>query len=138
MTLTQIDLADVITRDSALSGDRSHEISDFYAIPCSDGHEKPDHSGGRVGTSGSGAFTISHGSWTRGRRLIRFGLTALRSLAFENVEGRRSELSPIEFLEQRLERDDLACGNSAREHGAQLLPHSFLAIVCTPLGPVKI
>src|ERR1700674_4864623 len=48
------------------------------------------------------------------------------------------ELSPVEFPKQRLERDDFARWNSARQYGAQLLAHRFLAIVRASLGPVKI
>ena len=74
----------------------------------------------------------------RGRRLIRIGLASLSPLALQYVKSGGGELSPVEFLEQRLERDDLAGGNSAREHRAQLLAHRFLAIVSASLGPVKI
>src|SRR5258706_16027406 len=133
VTLLQIDLSDAISRNSAFSSDDAHQISDLHAVARANGHEEARH----PGRPSSRARPI-RGLRPRGRRLIHFSQSALCPLALQHVKSGGGELSAIEFLEQRLERDDFACGNSARQHGAQLLPHRFLAIVCAPLGPVKI
>jgi hypothetical protein len=98
VAFAQIDLADVISRDSALASDRAHEISDFHAVACADRHEKPDHSGCGVSTTNSGALAFHGWFCTRSCCLIRFGLPALSPLTLENVEGGRGELGAVEFL----------------------------------------
>jgi hypothetical protein len=43
MALAQVDLANVVARNSAFAGNRAHEIADLHAIPRSDGHEETRH-----------------------------------------------------------------------------------------------
>jgi hypothetical protein len=133
VTLLQIDLSDAISGNSALAGDDAHEISDLDAVARANRHEETRHPRGCT----SRARTISR-LWPSGRRLIRLGQSSLSPLALQHVKSGGGELSPVVFPEQGLERDDFARGNSARQHGAQLLSYRLLAIVRASLGSVKI
>jgi len=113
VTLLQIDLSDAIAGNSALSGDDAHEISDLDAVARANRHEETRHPRG----SSSRARTIDR-LWPSGRRLIRLGQSPLSPLALQHVKSSGGELSPVEFPEQRLERDDFARGNSTCQHGA--------------------
>ena len=139
MALLQIDLSDTLSGNPALSGDDAHEISDLHAVARADRHEETRHTASTgTGTSpGSRALAISRPR-PSGRCLVRFGLASLGPLALQYVKSGGRELRPVEFQEQRLQRYDLAGGNSAREHRAQLLAHRFLSVMGAPLGPVKI
>jgi hypothetical protein len=136
VALLQVDFSDAIAGNSTLAGDNPHDISDLHSIPRADCHKEPDHSGSGAG-SGARPLTIGRPGLRSGG-LMRFGLSALGTLAFQYIERGSSKLRPVEFLEQWLERDDLASGESAREDGTQLLAYCFLAIVRAPLGAVEI
>ena len=50
------------------------------------------------------------------------------------MKRRRGHFRGVKFLEQRLQRNDLAGRNSVSEHGAQLLKDGFIAVMRTALG----
>jgi hypothetical protein len=124
MALAQVDLADVIAGNSALASDGTHQVSDLHTVARSNGHEEARHPAGR----GSRAIGVCR-SRLRGRRSVLGRRASLGALALEQVERRSSELGGIEFLEERLERDDLARRNATIQYRPELLSHRCLAIM---------
>jgi hypothetical protein len=49
VALAEVDLPDVITRNTALTGDHAHQVSGLHAISRADCHEEPRHSSGSAG-----------------------------------------------------------------------------------------
>jgi hypothetical protein len=124
MALAQIDFADVIAGNSAFAGDGTHQVTDFYAIARSNGHEKARHTTGRSPRP----IAICR-SRLRRRGSVLSRRAPLSALALEQKKRRGSELRGIELLEQRLQGDDLARRNAAIQHRPQLLSNSRLAIM---------
>jgi hypothetical protein len=116
VALLQVDLSDAISGNSAFAGDDPHDISDLHAVAGADRHEEARHSRRRT-SAGSRSLAFSGARFCR-RVWIRLDRAPLRPLALQQEKCGCSELSSVEFPEQRLERDYLAGGKSAREHGA--------------------
>ena len=136
MTLAQVDLSDVIAGNSALARDHSHQVSGLHPVASSDGHEESGHSSGR---SRRAAWTLTfHWPGARGGRLGCLRLSSLRSLALQHVKRGGSHFCRVEFLEQRLERNDFAWRNALGEHGAKLLANSFFPVVSAALRTEEI
>jgi hypothetical protein len=129
MALAQIDLANVIARNSAFASNCTHQIADLHSVARSDSHEKTRHAAGRSPRSiGVRRSRLRGWSSMLGRR------TSLSALALEQIKRRGSELRGIELLEERLERDDLARRNTAIHYRPQLLSHRCFAIMRPALG----
>jgi hypothetical protein len=135
VTLAQVDLADAITRNAAFAGDHPHQVSSLHAVASSNRHKEPRHPTG--GTGGCAGTVSLRRPGTCDRNLVRLGLPSLRSLALQQMERRGSQLGGVKFLEQRLERNDLARGDSLCEDGPQFLPHGLFAVVGASFGAMK-
>jgi hypothetical protein len=129
MALAKVDFADVITGNPAFARDRAHEITYLYTVASSNSHEEPRHS--RGGTGPAARFSIGRPAASNGCGVLR-GLSTLRALALEEMQRRGRNFSRIELLEQRLERDGLARGNTAAQYRTKLLTHKLLSIVSPP------
>jgi hypothetical protein len=81
VALLQIDLSDLISGNSAFSGNHAHEIADLHSVARADRHEEAGHSCRRT-SAGSRSLAFG-GSRLCGGRWIRFGRTPLRPLALQ-------------------------------------------------------
>jgi hypothetical protein len=133
MALAQVDLANVIARNSAFAGDRAHQIADLHAIACSDGHEKTRHPAG----CGLGSITIRRPR-LRGGDGVLCCRAPLGTLALEHIKRGGCELRRIKLLQQRLQGNDFTRRNAAVQHRPKLLSHCFLAIMRAALWPAEI
>ena len=133
MALAQVDLSDVIAGNSSFAGDRAHQIADLHTITRSDSHEETRH----PARCRLGSIAIRRPR-PRDWWSVLGCRAPLGSLALQQVKRGGSELRGVELLEQRLERDDLARRNTARQHRPQLLSHRFLAVMGAALGPAEI
>jgi hypothetical protein len=96
MTLTQVDLPDMIRGNSPFASNYPHQIADFHAVAGSDSHEETRHSA-----------AVRAGTFRRPRASscwwIRLSHAPLRPLALQQVERGRGELEGVELFEQRLQ-----------------------------------
>jgi hypothetical protein len=88
MALAQVDLANVVSRNPAFAGDRTHQIADLHSVAGSDSHEKARHAACRS----SGSIAAFRRSGLRGGSSVLRGRTTLSALALEKVKRRGSEL----------------------------------------------
>jgi hypothetical protein len=100
VALLQVDFSDAISGNSAFAGDDPHDVSGLHAVARPDGHEEARHSSRRT-SAGSRPLAFSRprlcgGGW------IRFGRATLCPFALQQKKSGCSELSSVEFPEQRL------------------------------------
>jgi hypothetical protein len=124
MALAQVDLTNVIARNSAFAGNRAHQIPDLHSIACSDGHEKTRHPAG----CGLGSITIRRPR-LRGRDGVLGCRAPLGTFALEHIERSGCELHRVKLLQQRLQGNDFTRRNAAVQHCPKLLSHCFFAIM---------
>src|SRR5688500_2486826 len=112
MVLAQIDLADLVARDAALTGDRADEVAGAHVVARTDAHEHAAPLAARCRRA-------------RGNRLSRRSTPGARLL--EQAKRCRSELDAIELGQQRLECEHLASRGASGQRLPKLGAQPLLA-----------